>query len=409
MADKIILHCDLNNFYASVECELNPEYKGQALAVSGNPEKRHGVVLAKNEIAKKFGIKTGDTIWEAKLKCPDITFVPPHFELYTKYSKQVFDIYSTYTCYVEPFGPDECWLDVTGSTKLFGSGFEIAEKIRKRVKEETGLSISVGVSFNKVFAKMASDMKKPDATTVISRENFKEKIWKLPASDMLMVGRKTAEKLAKLNIHTVGDLANADENLLTYQFGINGKKMKENANGENTESVREYVKSREIESVGHGMTATRDIKNYDDLYSMLCYLADLVATRMRKYNVKGYGVHIDLRSFELKHQSKQRKLLTPTQTAIDIANEAFSLAKEIWQCTPPLRTVTVSVFDLIPSDSAQQLSMFEVQDKKAENIELAMDKIRKKYGKDKIFRANTFGKDFIYDKNDDEDFLPFKR
>lgn len=409
MADRIILHCDLNNFYASVECELNPSYKGQALAVSGNPEKRHGVVLAKNEIAKKFGIKTGDTIWQAQLKCPDVIFVPPHFELYTKYSKQVFDIYSQYTCYVEPFGPDECWLDVTGSTKLFGSGFEIAEKIRNRVKEETGLSISVGVSFNKVFAKMASDMKKPDATTVITRENFREKVWNLPASDMLMVGRKTVEKLAKLNIHTVGELACADENLLTYQFGINGKKMKENANGENSECVREYVKSREIESVGHGMTATHDIKNYDDLYSMLCYLADLVATRMRKYGVKGWGVHVDLRSFELRHQSKQCKLSYPTCTAVEIANEAFRLCKEIWDCSPPLRTVTISVFDLETAGLVEQVSMFETQDRKAENIELAMDKIRKKYGKDKIFRANTFGKDFIYDKNDDEDFLPFKR
>lgn len=407
--DKVILHCDLNNFYASVECELNPDYKSVPLAVSGNPEKRHGVVLAKNEIAKQYKIKTGDTIWQARQKCPSVVFVPPHFDVYTKYSNLVFDIYSKYTCYVEPFGPDECWLDVTGSQKLFGDGFTIAEKIRNHVKNETGLTISAGVSWNKIFAKMASDMKKPDATTVITRENFRSKIWTLPVSDMLMVGRKTTEKLKKLNVNTVGDLAMASEELLTYHFGVIGKQMKENALGLNNDAVREYVKSRKIESVGHGMTATRDITTFDDLFALISYLCDLVATRMRKYKVRGYGVHIDLRSNELKHKSKQCKINSPTQTGSDIAHTAFDLAKSIWNCTPPLRTVTVSVFDLVSADSHEQIGMFDLVDKKKENLELAIDKIRARFGKDKIMLASSMGKDFIYDKTDDEDFLPFKR
>ena len=375
MKERIILHCDLNNFYASVECELNPTLKDQALAVSGNPEKRHGVVLAKNEKAKKCGIKTGDTVWEARQKCPDIMFVPPHFDLYSKFSKQVFDIYSQYTCYVEPFGPDECWLDVTGSTKLFGSGEEIADKIRNHVKTQTGLTISVGVSFNKVFAKIGSDMKKPDAVTVITKENFRDKLWNLPVSDMLMVGRKTTAKLNKLNVKTIGDLARADDDMLDYHFGINGKKMKENALGLDDEPVREYVKSRKIESVGHGMTAVRNLVNYEDVNTMLCYLADLVATRLRKYGMKGYGIHLDLRSSALTHKSKQCKLPYATQTAGEIVPACMKMCKELWKEEYPLRTISISVFDLVFDTYAEQTSLFEKEDKKKERMEKRLMKL----------------------------------
>ena len=201
--EKIILHCDLNNFYASVECALNPELKDFPLAVAGNKENRHGVVLAKNEIAKKFGVKTGDVIWQAEQKCPGLRVVAPHFDSYTKYSDAIFELYTHYTDMVEPFGSDECWLDVTGCTRLFGDGKQIADSIRARVKKEFGLTLSVGVSFNKVFAKLGSDLKKPDATTVISKDNFKTLVWPLPASDMLMVGKKTSEKLVFLNFREI--------------------------------------------------------------------------------------------------------------------------------------------------------------------------------------------------------------
>lgn len=364
----------------------------------------------KNEIAKKYGVKTGDVIWEAKQKAPGLIVVPPHFNEYMALSNRVFDIYTDYTCYVEPFGPDECWLDCTGSTKLFGSGKEIADKIRAKVVEKTGLTVSVGVSFNKVFAKIGSDLKKPDATTVISRENYKELLWKLPASDMLSIGRKTAEKLAKLNIRTIGDIANADVAMLKSHFGVVGVRMHNYANGEDSEGVREYVKSRKIESVGHGMTAVRDITSLDDAKALVYYLSERIAARMRKYGVRGSGVTVDIRGNDLKHTSHQRKMRVPTYATREIAESAFALISEIWHGDPPLRTLTVAVYDLTPSDGAVQTTMFDDKpNEKEEALERAMDLIREKYGKDSIVRANTIGKDFIYDKTDAEDYLPFKR
>ncbi len=403
--DRIILHCDLNNFYASVECALNPELRNVPLAVAGNKENRHGVVLAKNEIAKSFGVKTGDVIWQAEQKCPDLRIVPPHFDNYVKYSNEIFELYTHYTDMVEPFGADECWLDVTGSTKLFGGGKDIADTIRARVKREFGLTLSVGVSFNKVFAKLGSDMKKPDATTVIRREDYKTKIWPLPAADMLMVGRKTSEKLKKLNIYTIGDLALASEELLLSHFGIVGKRLIACARGEDDEPVRKAHLSREIKSVGHGMTAVRDIVTDDDAQALIFYLADLVAARMRKYKVKGKGVAVHVRFSDLDGVSKQTSV-PPLNTSDKITETAMKLYKDI--ATKPVRTITVTVFSLI-SDECVQTSMFDETDTKSENLEKAIDKIREKYGKNKINRAAVIERDFIYDKTDGEDFLPFKR
>lgn len=408
--DRVILHCDLNNFYASVECVLNPALKDIPLAVSGNPEKRHGVILAKNELAKKAGVKTGDVIWEAKQKEPSLKCVPPHFSHYMEYSSRVFDIYTRFTSRVEPFGPDECWLDCTGSVKLFGSGEKIAGVIRETVKKETGLTVSVGVSFNKVFAKLGSDMKKPDGTTVIGRGNFRGKIWPLPASDMLMIGKKTAAALKKLNILTIGDIAAADTALLRAHFGINGEKMKNNALGLDCEPVREYNKSKTAESFGHGMTATRDLSVYEEADVLIAYLAEKVAFRMRKAGVRGYGVHLTLRSSMLTHASRQTKLSYPVCAGRDIEAAAGKLLRDLWKQDYPIRTVTVSVFDLVPEPEVGQISMFDGEKhEKVENLEKTIDKIRSKYGHNTIGRAGLSGADFIYDKNDDEDFLPFKR
>lgn len=407
-SDRLILHCDLNNFYASVECAEHPEWRELPLAVAGNPEQRHGVILAKNELAKQKGIKTGDTIWQAKQKEPNLLCVPPHFSEYMRYSQQVFEIYTRFTSQVEPFGPDECWLDVTGSTRLFGTGRQMADTIRETVKKETGLTCSAGVSFNKVFAKMASDLKKPDATTVVMQTSFRKVLWPLPVSDMLMVGRKTAEKLKKLNIYTVGDLAQADRALLKAHFGIVGEKLHDSANGVNDEPVREYVQKREEKSVGHGMTATRDLTTYADAEALITYLCDKIAHRMRKQGVRGSGVALGLRSYTLKHYTRQKLLPRATCSAADIRAAAFELLHEHWN-EEPLRTVTVSVFELSRID-AVQLSLFDSGSAaKAENLERTIDAIRQKYGDNAIYRAGIPGADFIYDKNDDEDFLPFKR
>ncbi len=403
--DRIILHCDLNNFYASVECALDPELKGVPLAVAGSKEKRHGVVLAKNELAKSYGVKTGDVIWQAEQKCPELVVVTPHFDHYMKYSEAVFELYTHYTDMVEPFGSDECWLDITGCTRLFGGGKDIADLIRERVKREFGLTLSVGVSFNKVFAKLGSDMKKPDATTVISRDNFRELVWPLPASDMLMVGKKTSEKLKKLNIFTIGDLAAASEELLVSHLGINGRHIMLSARGEDNEPVRKAHISRLIKSVGHGMTAVKDITSAEDGKALIFYLSDLVATRMRKYKVKGSGVAIHVRFSDLSGVSKQTSV-PPLNTSDKITEAAFAMYKTL--AVKPVRTITVSVFGL-SSEEFVQTSMFDAQENKNEILEKTIDKIRSKYGKNSINRAMLIGRDFIYDKTDDEDFLPFKR
>lgn len=410
MSDRVILHCDLNNFYASAECVSHPEWKDVPLAVCGDPTKRHGVVLAKNELAKKAGIRTGDVIWQAKQKAPNLMVVPPHFELYMKYSKQMFKLYNDYTDMVEPFGADECWLDVTGSQNIFGDGRQISDLIRERVKKDSGLTCSVGVSFNKVFAKLGSDLKKPDATTVIDRANFKRLIWRLNASEMLMVGRRTFEHLQKLNITTIGDLANADSAVLKSHFGINGLKMKAYANGEDTEPVREAVLSRDVKSIGHGMTAVRDIETIEDARDLIYYLSEKVGARMRNAGYRGTLVSVGMRDSALYSIVRQRVMPVPTYSSTEIAENALKVFSDNWN-GDPMRTITVAVSKLVADDAPKQLSFFDdgTRNDKLEKLDETLDKITHKYGSGVIHRASLIGKDFIYDKTDAEDFLPFQR
>lgn len=409
MTDRVILHCDLNNFYASAECITHKEWRDVPLAVCGNPELRHGVVLAKNELAKKFGVRTGDVIWQAKQKAPDLVVVEPHFDLYMSYSKQMFKLYNDYTDMVEPFGADECWLDVTGSRKLFGDGKTIADSIRERVKKESGLTCSVGVSFNKVFAKLGSDLKKPDATTVIDRENYKRLVWKLPANEMLMIGKHTYERLQKLNIKTIGDLACADESVLKSYFGINGSKMRAAARGDDTEPVREAAKSRDAKSMGHGMTTVRDIRNLEEARDLLYYLSEKVSARMRKGNVRGSLVTVCMRDNNLFSIVRQRPLDMPTYSSTEIAECALAVFADNWDGTP-MRTVTVGVSKLMRDDAPRQLSFLadSVRNDRLEKLDETLDRLNDKYGH-VVHRASLIGKDFIYDKTDAEDFLPFQR
>lgn len=389
---------------------FRPELAGVPLAVAGNPERRHGVVLAKNAIAKKAGVKTGDVIWEAKQKCEGLVIVPPHFNLYSDYSKRVFEIYTHFTPNVEPFGPDECWLDCSGCQRLFGNGVDIATKILDTVKKETGLTVSVGVSFTKSLAKLCSDLAEPNGYYEANESDFREKLWSLPVKELMMVGRKTAEKLHTLNIYTLGDLARSDENILRAKLGINGVKLRENALGLDLEPVRQADKSRKQESIGHGMTASRDISDLEELRSLLQYLAEKISARLIKHKFKGSGISVDLRSYALSHTTKQKKLPSPIFSSTDITEHAFSLSKEMLKDKlVPLRTVSISIYDLCPIDSGIQLSFFDDKPQKRENLELALDKIRSKYGRDTIKRASLIECDFIYDKEDAEDFLPFKR
>lgn len=409
MSDRVILHCDLNNFYASAECISHAEWRSVPLAVCGDPEQRHGIVLAKNDIAKGFGVKTGEAIWEAKRKAPGLVVVPPHYELYTSYSRQMFELYTQYTDMVEPFGADECWLDVTGSQKLFGDGVAIADAIRARVKKESGLTCSVGVSFNKVFAKLGSDLKKPDATTEITRADFREKVWRLKADEMLMVGKRTYERLLRLNIVTIGDLARADERLLKSAFGINGPRMKACANGEDTEPVREAAKSREVKSIGHGMTTVRDIENESDARDLIFFLSEKVAARMRKGGYRGGLVSVGMRDSRLFSIVRQRALPVPTYSSDEIAECALGVFLDNWN-GDPMRTVTVSVSKLEHVDEPRQMSFLSdvKRNEKLEKLDATLDMLNGKYGS-VVHRASLVGKDFLYDKTDAEDFLPFKR
>ena len=271
--DKVILHCDVNNFYASVECASRPELKGKPVAVSGNPKTRTGIILAKNDVAKSQGVKTGESIFEAKQKCPSLICLPPHFKLYEKISNKIISIYYNYTDTVESFGIDECWLDVTGSVNLFGSGKKIADSIRKEVLEKVGVTISVGVSFSKLFAKLGSDLKKPFATTVISRENFKEIVYPLPVNAVIGIGNRTLKKLEKMNILTLGDYVQIPDSILKKKFNIVALQLKQKLLGEFEEQVVDNSLRPEVKSVGNGTTTITDITKREDVFSLVQFLS----------------------------------------------------------------------------------------------------------------------------------------
>lgn len=395
--NRIILHCDLNNFFASVECQLNPELKKVPMAVTGDADKRHGIILAKNDLAKKYGVKTAEVIWEAKQKAPGLVCVPPHQALYEEYSKEVLKIYGRFTPIVESFGIDECWLDLTGymGGNTMENGKIFADKIRETIKKETGLTASVGVSYNKIFAKMGSDLNKPDATTVITKENFQRLLWGLTVGELFMVGKKTAEHLRKLNIYTIGDIAFSDKNMLKQHFGIMGEKHIENARGENTEPVVAAADAKDEKSVSNGMTPEKDITTFSDAEKLIYLLSEKVSSRMRQYNIRGKGVSLDLRGNDLKHVSRQKKLDFYTCSGSEIALAAIDLLNKNWKFNP-IRTLTLGVFDLTKEKTEVQLSLFDeniIKHDRSESLEKTLDKIKNKYGTTIIQRGNLFSKD----------------
>lgn len=405
--DRTILHCDCNGFFASVECLLRPELKDVPMAVCGNPENRHGIILAKNELAKKYKVQTAETIWQAKKKCPDLVLVPPHHGEYEKYSKIVNQIYERYTDRVEPFGIDESWLDVTESLPLLGSGREIADDIRKTVKEETGLTVSVGVSFNKVFAKLGSDYKKPDATTVIDRENYKSIVYPLPVTDLLFVGKKVREVLSKFYIYTIGDLANSDKGLIVSRLGKTGELIHDYANGLDDSPVRLKSEERELKSVGNGMTFKRDLVGAEDILMGVKALSDTVAYRLRKYGFKCTTVQVHIKDPNFKTMSRQKGLAVPTDLAREISHHAMDLILQSWKMHMPIRTLTITGTNLIPAhQEIEQVSLFEPTEqysrKKQEHLESAMDRIREKFGHNAIGFGSAIRNDIGIDEPGEE-------
>ncbi len=346
MKDRVILHCDMNGFFASVELLSRPDLRDRPMAVCGNPENRHGIILAKNEPAKKYGVVTAETIWQARKKCPDLVLLPPHYDKYSEFCRLINGIYQQYTDQVEPFSIDESWLDVTASQKLFGTGREIADAIRNRVKKELGLTLSAGVSFNKFFAKMGSEYKKPDATTEITRENFRELLWPLPIEEMFFVGFSTAQRLRGIGVDTIGALAETPPGVLSDLLGKQGPLLRSYALGLDESPVSLYGERSMMKSVGHGSTFRRDIASDDEILTALTALSDTVAARLRKYGLKAFGVKVDLRSPDFRDVSRQKKYPSPTNVSTEIRRRAFDIIKEMRSGSSPIRQITVTAIEL---------------------------------------------------------------
>ena len=391
--ERIILHCDLNSFYASVELLEHPELTGLPVAVCGDPASRHGVILAKNEPAKAAGVKTAQTIWQARRACPDLVLLPAHHEKYHRFSRLVNAIYERYTDLVEPFSIDESWLDITGSLHLFADHPRwVADDIRRAVREELGLTLSVGVSFNKVFAKMGSDYKKPDATTVITRENFRELLWPLPVTELLFVGRAAAAALAGFGIRTIGDLARTDRETLTGILGKQGATLHDYAAGTEHSPV---IPARDMpgpKSVGSGLTFPRNLTGWEQLGAAAASLADDVAARLRRHSLMCTTVQVTIRDPDFRDICRQKRLEAPTCISRDIARAAMDLIRASWRPQAPVRALTVTAQALVEEAQAgEQLSLFAAgadrRREKRERLERTMDGIRGRYGKGAISPA----------------------
>ena len=400
---RVILHCDCNSFYASVETALNPSYRTVPLAVCGTQEDRHGIVLAKNELAKKYNIKTAETVFSAKRKCPGLVIVEPHHDEYVKFSRRVNQIYARYTDLIEPFGIDESWLDVTASRKLFGSGEEIAERIRREVKEEIGITVSIGVSFNKVFAKFGSDYKKPDAVTVITEENFKDILYPLPVSDLLFVGKKTEEALMRMGVRTIGDLAQISKEMLEMRFGKNGELLYKYSHGLDDAPV--CSDREDAKSVSNGFTFRHDLVGREECRIGIDYLSDEVARRLRAQGQKASTVSLTIKDQYLRSIQRQRQQHPPTDIAKEIADVAYEILLDNWSENKPIRMITVSASNLVRADSlAEQISLFDeaptAKREKDTKREKAIDKIRQKYGAEAILNGAVIDSDLgIYSRN----------
>ena len=395
MMDRVILHCDLNSFYASVELLEHPELCNRPVAVCGDPESRHGIILAKNEPAKKYKVQTAETIWQARRKCPDLVLLPAHHWKYRVYSGKVNRIYERYTDLVEPFSIDESWLDVTGTLHLFGgNGKALADEIRRVVREELGLTLSVGVSFNKVFAKMGSDYKKPDATTLITRENFQQLLWPLPVTDLLFVGKAAANVLNGYGIRTIGDLARFDRDSLGRILGKGGYTLHDYATGREHAPVLPAREMPGPKSVGNGLTYPRNLTGWEELRTALSELADEVAARLRKHGLKATTLQLTIRDPSFKDICRQKRLSAPTYVSRDLTQCAMELAYATWQEQAPVRALTITAQNLVEEkDAGEQLDLFAAgaipRRDKLEKLEKAMDSIRDRYGRSAITLASA--------------------
>ena len=388
--DRIILHCDLNCFYASVELLSHPELRDVPTAVCGDPASRHGIILAKNEPAKRCGVQTAETIWQARKKCPGLVLLPPHHALYREYSHRVNALYDEYTDLVEPFGIDESWLDVTHTLHLFGGDAKaLADHLRQRMRREMGLTLSVGVSFNKVFAKLGSDYKKPDATTVISRDNWKSLVWPLPVGALLYVGGAARKILAQFGVKTIGQLAACRRDALETLMGKMGGQLHDYANGLDTDPVRSRYEEEMVKSVGNGTTFPKNLTTAEQVRGGIAVLADSVATRLRHSDLYAGGLQVTVRDPQFHDRSRQMQLSAPTHLIRELTAAAMDLTHQLWKPPAPVRALTVTAIHLVRSEDAyEQVDLFTAgaapKKERQEKLEAAMDRLRGKYGSDVI-------------------------
>lgn len=389
MKERIILHCDLNNFFASVSLLFNPTLKDLPVAVCGDSENRHGIILAKNEIAKRFGVKTAEPIFKAQQKCQELVLLPAIYNEYEKYSKKAQEIYARYTDVIEPFGIDECWLDVSGSTLLFGSGEDIANLIRQDIKRELGLTISVGVSFNKIFAKLGSDMKKPDAVTVISKQNFKQKIWPLPINDLLFVGKHTTEKLNSIGINNIGDIILCDDATLKKLLGKNGIDLKKFALGEDNSPVITRTPESKPKSVGKSITCGKDFENNQEVWKAFLKFAQTISDTLRKHSLFAGGIQVHIRTTSLVIKEFSRTFNDCTNCSITLAKRGFELFCQNYTFGAPLRSVGLRAINLKSESTAVQQDLFGGGEHQlqTEKIEDSIYMVRQKFGKNSVKRG----------------------
>ncbi len=392
MEDRVILHADMNNCYASIEIHHHPQWRGFPLAVCGSQEDRHGIVLAKSQEAKRFGVKTGEPVGQALTKCPDLLIVPPHYEMYLDYSRRARALYARYTDLVEPFGMDECWMDVTGSQKLFGNGRTIADDIRCRIKKELGITVSVGVSFNKTFAKLGSDLKKPDAVTEIPRDRFRQILDPLPVENMLGVGGSTRRKLCACGICTLGDLAGSDPHFLRKILGVSGILLWHHANGRDADPVHNVQYRAPIRSVGRGVTCRADLVDNAEVLRVLQVLCFSVSQRLREHGLEASGVQLSVRDCDLYTRQFQTLLALPTQSSLLLREAGMALFTERYDWQKPVRALTIRAIHLRPLRTYRQLGFLSAfsQRQKKEDLDAALYALRERFGKHAISFASLF-------------------
>ena len=408
--ERIIIHSDMNSCYASIECSLNPELKGKPVAVGGSVEDRHGIILAKTAEAKRYGVTTGEPIWQAQRKCPDIIVVPPHFDIYARYSALARDIYRRYTDKIEPMGLDEAWCDITGSILLFGSVENITDGIREAFKDELGITVSIGVSYNKIFAKLGSDLAGIDEVVTITKENYKDTVWPLGVGSIMGVGRNTEKKLKGYGIYTVGDLAKTDSDWLKLTFGAIGEDLWRYANGYDNSRVMPDGYKREVKSIGHGVTCREDLTDDNEVWLAFLGLSQDVSRRLKTEGLTATAVQIAVRDTLLATKQYQCETSFPTQSAKDIAKTALKLFKENYSWRYNVRALSVRAINLCDENAPVQLDMigeYKQRDKQ-KLIDDTVLELREKYGNDAAFNCSIMLENKMPDMTGKKSPLPIR-